>query len=53
MSLLALGYIAIPAGLVFLEPDLGTSLVYAAAGLAALLISGVPVQALRRDSSRS
>jgi rod shape determining protein RodA len=42
VSLLALGYIAIPAALVFLEPDLGTSLVYAAAGLAALLISGVP-----------
>jgi rod shape determining protein RodA len=42
VSLTALGYIAIPAGLVFLEPDLGTSLVYAAAGLAALLVSGVP-----------
>ena len=42
VSMLALGYIAIPAALVFLEPDLGTSLVYAAAGLAALLISGVP-----------
>jgi rod shape determining protein RodA len=42
VSLTALGYVAIPAGLVFLEPDLGTSLVYAAAGLAALLISGVP-----------
>jgi rod shape determining protein RodA len=41
-SLLALGYIAIPAALVFLEPDLGTSLVYGAAGLAALLIAGVP-----------
>jgi rod shape determining protein RodA len=42
VSLLALGFIAIPAGLVFLEPDLGTSLVYGAAGLAALLIAGVP-----------
>jgi rod shape determining protein RodA len=42
VSLLALGYIAIPTGLVFLEPDLGTSLVYGAAGLAALLIAGVP-----------
>jgi rod shape determining protein RodA len=42
VSLLALGYIGIPAALVFLEPDLGTSLVYGAAGLAALLISGVP-----------
>ncbi|HEY1480678.1 MAG TPA: rod shape-determining protein RodA [Gaiellales bacterium] len=41
-SLLALGYIAVPAALVFLEPDLGTSLVYGAAGLAALLIAGVP-----------
>jgi rod shape determining protein RodA len=42
VSLLALGFIAIPAGLVYLEPDLGTSLVYGAAGLAALLIAGVP-----------
>jgi rod shape determining protein RodA len=42
VSLLLLGFIAIPAGLVFLEPDLGTSLVYGAAGLAALLIAGVP-----------
>jgi rod shape determining protein RodA len=41
-TLQALGFIAIPAGLVFLEPDLGTSLVYGAAGLAALLIAGVP-----------
>jgi rod shape determining protein RodA len=42
VTLQSLGFIAIPAGLVFLEPDLGTSLVYGAAGLAALLISGVP-----------
>ncbi|MEO9175434.1 MAG: rod shape-determining protein RodA, partial [Gaiellales bacterium] len=42
VSLKALGFIAVPAGLVFLEPDLGTSLVYGAAGLAALLIAGVP-----------
>jgi rod shape determining protein RodA len=42
VTLQTLGFIAIPAGLVFLEPDLGTSLVYGAAGLAAMLVAGIP-----------
>jgi rod shape determining protein RodA len=37
--LLSLGIVALPAGLVFLEPDLGSSMVYGAAWLAMMLVA--------------
>jgi rod shape determining protein RodA len=39
-----LGLTAIPAGLVFLQPDLGSALVYGAIALTMLFIAGVPWQ---------
>lgn len=41
-----LGLTALPAGLVFLQPDLGSALVYGAISLAILFIAGVPWQQL-------
>jgi rod shape determining protein RodA len=43
LSLLVAGVVAIPAGIVFLQPDLGTSLVYAAIALAILWVAGQPI----------
>ena len=37
----ALGMIALPAGLIIIQPDLGTGLLVAAAGLSVVLLSGV------------
>jgi rod shape determining protein RodA len=42
MTLGALGYMALPALLVFAEPDFGTSLVYAAVTLGMLFVLGAP-----------
>ena len=42
LTLMALGYMAVPALLVFLEPDFGTSLVYAAVTLGMLFVLGTP-----------
>jgi rod shape determining protein RodA len=39
-----LGLTAIPAGLVFLQPDLGTAMVYGAIALTMLFIAGIPWQ---------
>lgn len=43
LSLLVGGVVAVPAGIVFLQPDLGTSLVYAAIALAILWVAGQPI----------
>ncbi len=43
LSLLVAGIVAIPAGIVFLQPDLGTALVYAAIALAILWVAGQPI----------
>ena len=43
LSLLVAGIVAIPAGIIFLQPDLGTSLVYAAIALAILWVAGQPI----------
>ncbi len=43
MSLLVAAVTALPAGIVFLQPDLGTSLVYAAIALAILWVAGQPI----------
>lgn len=42
VTLLALAYIAIPAGLVFAQPDLGTTTVFVVLVLASLLFFGTP-----------
>jgi rod shape determining protein RodA len=42
ITLLAIGYIALPALLVFVEPDFGTALVYAAIVFGVLFVYGVP-----------
>ncbi len=42
LSLLVAGVTAVPAGIVFLQPDLGTALVYAAIALAVLWVAGQP-----------
>jgi rod shape determining protein RodA len=44
VTLPVLGLAAIPAALVFLQPDLGTSLVYGAITLSILFIGGIPWQ---------
>ena len=43
LSLMVAGLTAIPAGMVFLQPDLGTALVYAAIALAMLWVAGQPI----------
>lgn len=43
LSLVVAGVTAIPAGIVFLQPDLGTSLVYAAIALTILWVAGQPI----------
>lgn len=43
LSLLVGLVVAVPAGIVFLQPDLGTSLVYAAIALAILWVAGQPI----------
>jgi rod shape determining protein RodA len=43
LSLVVAGIVAIPAGIVFLQPDLGTALVYAAIALAILWVAGQPI----------
>jgi rod shape determining protein RodA len=43
LSLVVAGVTAIPAGIVFLQPDLGTSLVYAAIALGILWVAGQPI----------
>ena len=43
LSLLVAGVTALPAGIVFLQPDLGTALVYAAIALAILWVAGQPI----------
>ncbi len=43
LSLLVAGVTALPAGIVFLQPDLGTALVYAAIALAVLWVAGQPI----------
>lgn len=43
LSLLVAGITAIPAGIVFLQPDLGTALVYAAIALTVLWVAGQPI----------
>ena len=43
LSLLVAGVVAVPAGIVFLQPDLGTALVYAAIALAVLWVAGQPI----------
>lgn len=43
LSLLVAGVTAIPAGIVFLQPDLGTALVYATIALAVLWVAGQPI----------
>lgn len=43
LSLMVAGLTAIPAGIVFLQPDLGTSLVYAAIALVILWVAGQPI----------
>jgi rod shape determining protein RodA len=45
-TLAALGLVALPAALVFLQPDLGTALVYGAIAVVMLFIAGVPWQHL-------
>ena len=42
VTLLALAYIAVPAGLVFAQPDLGTTSVFVVLALTALLFFGTP-----------
>jgi rod shape determining protein RodA len=42
LSLMVAGITALPAAMVFLQPDLGTSLVYAAIALAMLWVAGQP-----------
>ena len=42
LTLMALGYMAVPALLVFLEPDFGTALVYSAITLGILFVHGAP-----------
>lgn len=42
LTLLALGVVALPALVVFTQPDLGTALVYGAALFAVLFLAGVP-----------
>ncbi|MBW3592287.1 MAG: rod shape-determining protein RodA [Actinobacteria bacterium] len=41
-TLTAVGIVALPAFLVFIEPDFGTALIYAAALAAALVVAGTP-----------
>lgn len=41
-TLTAVGLVALPAFLVFIEPDFGTALIYAAALTAALVVAGTP-----------
>ncbi len=43
LSLLVAGVTAVPAAIVFLQPDLGTSLVYATIALAVLWVAGQPI----------
>lgn len=43
LSLMVAGLTAVPAGMVFLQPDLGTALVYAAIALAMLWVAGQPI----------
>lgn len=43
LSLFVAGIAAVPAGIVFLQPDLGTSLVYAAITVAILWVAGQPI----------
>ena len=43
LSLLVAGVTALPAGIVFLQPDLGTALVYGAIALAILWVAGQPI----------
>jgi rod shape determining protein RodA len=43
LSLLVAGVVAVPAAIIFLQPDLGTSLVYAAIALAILWVAGQPI----------
>ncbi len=43
LSLMVAGLTAIPAAIVFLQPDLGTSLVYMAIALAVLWVAGQPI----------
>lgn len=45
-TLAALAIVALPSGLVFLQPDLGTALVYGAIAMTMLFIAGVPWQHL-------
>ncbi len=42
LTLMALGYMAVPALLVFLEPDFGTALVYGAITMGVLFVLGAP-----------
>jgi rod shape determining protein RodA len=42
LTLMALGVTLVPAGVVFLQPDLGTSLVYGVAVIAVLFLAGAP-----------
>ena len=44
LTLLAIGYVAVPALLVFKEPDLGTTLVFLAILLGMLFVYGIPWQ---------
>ncbi len=46
VTLAVIGMTALPAGLVFLQPDLGTALVYCAIAVVMLFIGGVPWQQL-------
>lgn len=43
LSLLVAGVTAVPAAIVFLQPDLGTALVYATIALAVLWVAGQPI----------